>query len=161
MPKPLVLDATAAERRELGELAKSRDRQEADRARAIILSLDGVGRKRIAESLLVSVDQVTRWRGQYQRDRVDGIRARPHPGRPPELADSALPVVEAILAEPAPAGMVWTVARLAQEVHRRCGVEISESWLSVVMRKKGVSTGVARGTRSRAGRMWIKSSDPD
>ena len=27
MPKPLVLDATAAERRELGELAKSRDRQ--------------------------------------------------------------------------------------------------------------------------------------
>lgn len=82
MPKPLVLDATAAERRELGELAKSRDRQEADRARAIILSLDGVGRKRIAESLLVSVDQVSRWRGQYQRDRVDGIRARPHPGRP-------------------------------------------------------------------------------
>jgi transposase len=160
MAKPLVLEASTEERRELEKLAKSRDRHEADRARAILLSLDGVGRKQIAESLLVSVDQVSRWRGQYHRGRVDAIRARPHPGRPPELADAALPVVEEILAEPAPVGMVWTVARLAQEVHRRCGVEISESWLSVVMRKKGVSAGVARGTRSRAGRMWIKSSDP-
>jgi len=160
MAKPLVLEATAAERRELEKLAKSRNRHEADRARAIVLSLDGIGRKQIAESLLVSVDQVSRWRGQYHRGRVEAIRARPHPGRPPELADAVLPVVEEILAEPAPAGMVWTVPRLAQEVHRRSGVKISESWLSVVMRKKGVSAGVARGTRSRAGRMWIKSSDP-
>jgi transposase len=160
MAKPLVLEATSKERRELEILAKSRDRQEADRARAIVLSLQGIGRKQIAETLLVSVDQVSRWRGQYHRDRVDAIRAQPHLGRPPELAAAALPVVEEILAEPVPEGMVWTVARLAREVQRRSGVEISESWLSVVMRKKGVSAGVARGTRSRAGKMWIKSSAP-
>lgn len=155
-----VLEASTAERRELETLAKSRDRQESDRARAIILSLDGLGRKQIAESLRVSLDQVSRWRGQFQRGRVEAIRSRQHPGRPPALAEAALPVVEEILAEPAPEGIVWTVARLAREVHRRSGVKISESWLSVVMRKKGVSTGVARGTRSRAGKMWIKSNDP-
>lgn len=134
MAKPLVLEATTKERRELESLAKSRDRQEADRARAILLSLQGIGRKQIAATLLVSVDQVSRWCGQYHRDRVDAIRAELHPGRPPKLPAAALPIVEEILAEPAPVGMMWTVARLAREVQRRSGVEISESWLSVVMR---------------------------
>jgi len=158
MGKSHELRASEEERRALEEMGRSSDRQEADRARAILQTLRGRSRSEIAEALCVTPDQVSRWRGQYARGGVDALRARPNMGRPGVLAAAALPVVDAILAEPAPEGMVWTVPRLAEEVHRRSGVQISESWLSAVMRKKGGIAGVGRGTRSRAGKMWIKSN---
>jgi transposase len=41
----------------------------------------------------------------------------------------------------------WTLPRLAEEIERCASVEISPSRLSVVLRKKGVLAGGARGTR--------------
>ena len=158
MGKSHELVVTEAEERELEVLGRSSDRQEADRARAILQTLRGRKREEIAEVLGVSVDQVSRWRGQYARGGVAAVRAKKRAGRPGVLAAAALPVVEQILAEPAPEGWVWTVPRLAEEVRRRSGVKISAAWLNSVMRKKGGLPGVGRGTRSRAGKMWIKSS---
>lgn len=159
MGKSLRLEATAEQWADLKKLARSSDRQEADRARGIMKTLQGQTRGQISEALCVTVDQVSRWRGQYQSGGVEALRAKERRGRPAVLAEAALPVVEEILSEPVPEGVVWTVARLAREVHRRSGVKISEAWLNVVMRKKGVSAGAGRGTRSRAGKMWIKSND--
>lgn len=158
MGKSYELVVTESEERELEGLARSSNRREADRARAILQTARGRKREAIAEMLGVSVDQVSRWRGQYARGGVRTLQAKPNHGRPGVLAAAALPVVEQILAEPAPEGWVWTVPRLAEEVQRRSGVIISAAWLNSAMRKKGGFGGVGRATRSRAGRMWIKSS---
>ena len=159
MGKRFELTGTESERSELEQLSRSSKRQESDRGRAVLWCLEGRTRAEVGRRLGTSGQQVSRWCGQYRRGGVEALRAKVRPGRTPMKARVALPAVEEILSEPAPEGVVWTVARLAEEVGRRTGVRISESWLSVVMRKKGVLPGNARGTRSRAGKIWMKSND--
>ncbi len=148
------------ERARLRELARSPRRKEADRARAILRLAEGESSTAIAAMLGTRPDGVRRWAMTYRRRGIDALREGLRPGRTPLLADLALPAVRQILAEPVPVGLVWTVPRLAEEVARRTGKRISASWLRCVMREKGGFAGRRRGTRSRAGKMWLPSSDP-
>ena len=54
--------ATAEQRAELRGLAGSSDREEADRGRAILLSLEGWTSERIASAFCVQPDSVRHWR---------------------------------------------------------------------------------------------------
>jgi transposase len=56
-------------------------------------------------------------------------------------------VAHALLDTPVADRPNWTLPRLAEEIEQRSGVRISPSRLSVVLRKKGALSGVARGTR--------------
>lgn len=141
------LEATDEERRELEELARSRDRMEADRARGVLGRLDGMTSAEIAKGLRKRPEQVRHWCCDYAHGGVDALRARPHPGRPSKAGEQALVLVQQVLDEPTPPGLVWTVARLREEVRRRAGVEVSEGHLGRVMKKKGVCAGDGRGTR--------------
>ena len=161
MAKQIPLKVSKKQRSALEELARSDVRGEADRARAILMTLDGMSSAAISTVLRIRADQVRRWRMWFGRGGVDELRAKPHEGREPVLADKVLPVVKEILAEPVPEGVVWTVARLSEEVARRVEVKISPSWLRVVMRKKGGFAGRGRGTRSRVGKMWLPSNGRD
>jgi len=62
MPGRSWIVATSEQRQELHGLAGSSDREEADRARAILLSLDGWASKRIAAAFCVQPDSVRHWR---------------------------------------------------------------------------------------------------
>lgn len=148
------------EKSELEDLARSSERGEADRARGVLRSADGEATTVIATTLGVRADRVRYWRMIFRRHGIDALRSRPKTGRKPVKADAALPVVKEILAEPVPSGVVWTVPRLSEEVARRSGTTISVPWLGVVMKVKGGCAGRGRGTRSRAARMWMPSSDP-
>jgi transposase len=161
MGKQVRFIVSKEQRTVLEELARSDERGEADRARAILVTLDGMSSVAISTMLRVRADQVRRWRKWFGRDGAEGLRSKPHKGREPVLADKALPVVKEILAEPVPEGVVWTVARLSEEVARRAQVKVSPSWLRVVMRVKGGFAGRGRGTRSRVGKMWLPSSGRD
>ena len=152
------ITATAEQKVELENVAHSSDRAEADRARAILLTLEGVTAEEIGKSLRVRPDQVRRWRMAYRAGGVEALRSKPRHGPPARLAEVVLPVVREILSEPPPAGVVWTVPRMREEVMARTGREISESWLRVVMVKKGGFAGVGRGTRSRVGKRWMRSN---
>jgi len=152
-----AVELSDAQRRALQELARSPTRAEADRARSILRSADGEASTSIAPTLGVRADQVRFWRMRFRAGGVEALRARRKTGRRPVKASGALPIVRQILAEPAPPGVVWTVPRLSEEVARRMGSSISASWLGAVMREKGGFAGVGRGTRSRAGRMWVPS----
>jgi transposase len=140
-------EATAEQRAALVALASSSNRREADRARALLLSLDGWTSFRIADALLVKPDTVRQWRWLFGRDGIDGIRARKAPGAAPVKAQAALGVVSEVLSGAVCDRPNWTLPRLAEEIARRTGVKISKSRLSVVMRKKGAFGGGARGTR--------------
>jgi transposase len=141
---PIV--ASAAQRRDLMALSRSRDRGEADRARAILLTLAGWTSPRIAEAFGVREDTVRLWRSDFMEGGVDALRRSVAPGPAPVKAECALAVAEPVLAEPVADRPNWTLPRLADEIEKRSGVRISHSRLSVVLRQRGLSAGAGRAT---------------
>jgi transposase len=148
--------ATGEERALLAALARSGKRGEADRARAVLLSLDGRSSAMIGRALRVRADTVRAWRCTFARGGAKALRARPRPGRPGGQGNAALACARAILTEPGEA--VWTLPRLKAEIARRAEVSISTSRLSRLLRQRGASPGAAPGTPSRAGRTRTPSS---
>jgi transposase len=138
--------ASAVQRVELCDVAGSSDREEADRARAILLSLDGWTSDRIASAFCVQPDSVRHWRWIFGRAGVAGLRARKAPGPAPVKARAALSVIEEVLAPGVSERPNWTLPRLAEEIEKRTSKRISKSRLSVVL-KKGALPGAGRGTR--------------
>jgi transposase len=139
--------ASAEQRRELEALSRSRDRGEADRARAILLTLAGWTSPRIAEAFGVREDTVRLWRSDFMKGGVAALRAAVAPGPTPVKAARALAVAEEVLAGPVADRPNWTLPRLAAEIETRAGVRLSLSQLSVVLRQRGISAGGGRATR--------------
>src|SRR5580704_6838417 len=140
------LSATEAEHTGLTALAGSRDRGEADRARAVLLTLSGWTSPRIAEAFGVREDTVRLWRSDFARGGVDALKARIAPGPEPVKSTVALRVVTPLLEEPVADRTNWTIARLRAEIETREGVRISRSQLSKALRKKSFGGG-GPGTR--------------
>ena len=150
--------ATEEQRTVLMALARSRDRGEADRARAVLLTLSGWTSPRIAEAFGVREDTVRLWRSDFMRD---GVRAESDGGaRPaPVKSAAALRVVTPLLEAPVADRPNWTIPRLRAEIEAQAGVRISRSQLSKALRKKvplAAAAAHAEGSpgrrRGRAGR---------
>jgi transposase len=146
------LAATDEQRAVLEQLARSADRAEADRARAILWSSEGRTGAVIGQMLGVQADTVRQWRRRFRAGGTAALRSRPRPGKVPWKSRAALAVIEELLAVPLAQRSNWTLPRLRCAVRERAGITLSASRLSVVMREKGVSAGAAHGTPSRAGR---------
>lgn len=129
----------------LRELAKSPERGEADRARAVLLTLSGWTAPEIGEAFGVGEDSVRRWRAWFARGGVEALRSTVAPGPSPERGERALAVARELLAAPVQDRPNWTLPRLLTEVEARTGLRVSASHLSVLLRK-GASAGAARGT---------------
>ena len=151
--------ADEADRAELELLGRSAARREADRARAVLWSLEGETSPAIAARLGVRAERVRRWRAAFRRGGVAALRSRPRPGRMPRKREAALTVAREVLAGPVADGPAWTLARLAAEVAARTGETVSPGHLSVVLRK-GATAGAGRGTPSRGGRTRTPSTAP-
>src|ERR1051325_9425126 len=89
MPGKSKLTADAVERAALRDLSKSEQRGEADRARAVLLTLEGRQAVEIAAVLGVHVSTVRNWRGYFAHGRwrgcggARGQDSRPRSGRMP------------------------------------------------------------------------------
>ena len=140
------LTANVEQRCGLERLAVSSNRAEADRARAILLSLAGRTSADIGEVFGVREDTVRDWRSTFMREGVAGMERHPAPGASPVKADAALMVARELLAAPVENRVNWTLPRLSEEIERRTGHRISRSRLSVVLRKKGALPASDRAT---------------
>jgi transposase len=138
--------ASTEQRCELEALSRSRDRGEADRARAILLTLAGWTSLQIAEAFGVREDTVRLWRSAFMEGGVAALRKSVAPGPAPVKAACALAVAEEVLSGPVADRPNWTLPRLADEIEKRSGVRISRSRLSVVLRQRGISAGAGRAT---------------
>jgi transposase len=145
--------ASEEQRAELTILAGSRDRGEADRARAVLLTLAGWTSPRIAEAFGVREDTVRLWRSDFMNGGVAALKASVAPGPAPVKSEAALRVITPLLEEPVADRRNWTIPRLRAEVEAREGVRISHSQLSKALpqlskalRKKS-SVGGGHGTR--------------
>lgn len=141
------LTATAEQREALTALANGADRAQADRARAILLTLSGWTSPRIAEAFGVQENTVRLWRCAFQSDGPEALHSRVSAGPIPVKAEAALRVASPLLNAPVADRTNWTLARLAEEIERQEGVSISRSQLSKVLRQKGGCATGARATR--------------
>ena len=129
--------ASEEQRLALKAKAGGSDRAEADRARAILLTLGGWTSLRIAEAFGVREDTVRQWRSEFMNGGVEALETRIPPGPAPVKALAALKVAEPLLSAAVADRPNWTLARLAKEIAEREAVTISRSQLSKVLRKKG------------------------
>jgi len=138
--------ASDEQRAALAALAGSRDRGEADRARAVLLTLAGWSSPRIAEAFGVREDTVRLWRSNFATGGVAALKASIAPGPPPVKSEAALRVAAPLLGQPVADRRNWRIPRLRVEIEAREGVRISRSQLSKALRKKS-SAGGGPGTR--------------
>ena len=139
--------ATDEQKTALRAFAGGVDRAEADRARAVLLTLDGWTSGRIAQAFGVREDTVRFWRSAFMRGGIDALKASVAPGPAPLKAEAALRIAGPLLLQPVADRTNWTLARLADEIAAREGLKISRSQLSKVLRQKGDSVSGGRGTR--------------
>src|SRR3954467_3413879 len=132
-------------------LSKSEQRGEADRARAILLTLEGRKAAEIAAVLGVHVSTVRNWRGCLAQGGVAGLRRRQRPGQQAKIRPHAGAIAAAILNEDMRHDSGWTLGRLCAEIARRGGPAISPRWLSHQLRQRGLPSG-ARATPSKGAR---------
>src|SRR3954462_9764361 len=135
------------QRQGLLALSHSRDRGEADRARAIVLTLSGWTSAQIAEAFGAREDTVRVWRSAFRTGGIEALKKSIAPGPAPVKAECALVVAAEVLSCPVADRPNWTLPRLADEIEKRSGMRISCSRLSVVLRQRGISAGGVQATR--------------
>src|SRR3954447_25650473 len=132
MPGKSELTADAAEQAVLRGLSKSEHRGEADRARAILLTLEGRRAEDIAATLGVHISTVRNWRGYFAPGGGGGrgggpgagvaaLRRRARLGQQAKIGPHAGAIAAAILSEDARHDGGWTLPRLCAEIARPGG----------------------------------------
>ena len=139
--------ASREQRSGLLALAASRDRGEADRARAVLLTLAGWTSSKIAEAFGVREDTVRLWRSDFTAGGVAALKASIPPGPPPVKSEAALRVAIPLLEEPVADRRNWTIARLRTEIEApqlrhspRSAIQLTMGMLSraeIVARQRG------------------------
>src|ERR671928_918083 len=129
---PVTVDEE--QRQGLLALSHSRDRGEADRARAILLTLSGWTSGQIAQAFGVREDTVRFWRSVFMTGGIEALKTSVATGPAPVKAERALAVAEEVLSAPVADRPNWTLPGLAHEIETRSGARISPSRLSVVLR---------------------------
>src|SRR5258708_40359067 len=104
--------ASDEQRAAFSALAGSRDRGEADRARALLLTLAGWTSPKIAEAFGVREDTVRLWRSDFTSCGVAAPKASIAPGPPAGESEAALRVAPPLLQEPGAHPRNWTIPRL-------------------------------------------------
>ena len=137
--------ATPEQIQELRALAKSQVRDEADRARGILCTLEGWTGPDIGAAFGVANVTVRQWRQWFCGGGVDALRSVLAPGPSAERGEKAAAIAATLLADPVQDRTNWTLPRLVDEIGKQ-GVTISRSRLSVVL-KKTTSLGGVPGTR--------------
>src|SRR6266853_3252129 len=146
MAGQISIECSAEQKLGLETLAASRDRGEADRARAVLLTIGGWPSRRIAEAFAVREDTVRLWRSDFIRGGFEALKASIAPGPVPVKTEAALRVITPLLEAPVADRPNWTIPRLIAEIKTREGVAIGRSQLSKALRKKS-SAGAGRDTR--------------
>ena len=120
MPGKSKLTADAVERAALRDLSKSEQRGEADRARAVLLTLEGRKAEEIAAVLGVHISTVRNWRGYFAHGGVSGLRRRQRPGQQAKIGPHAGAIAAAILSDDVRHDGGWTLPRHARSTHASC-----------------------------------------
>src|SRR5260370_36157224 len=172
-PSPFVIMLSDADRAELQRRARCYTAPHAEvlRAKIVLLAAEGTENTVIAARLDVHVGVVSRWRGRFAEEGIDGLADRKRSGRPRVFAATVVAPVKAMACEPPEDRDVpqsrWSAADLAARAvqegwrspcrGRRCGA----GWRRMRSGRGGTGRGsfpATRTSRSRAAGCWICTS---
>src|SRR5438105_14828411 len=105
------ISVTDMERGALMARASSGERGEADRARAVLLTLAGWTSPSIAEAFGVREDTVRLWRSDFMRHGAGALKTSVAPGPAPVKSEAALRVATPLLEAPVADRRNWTLSR--------------------------------------------------
>src|SRR3954465_15897408 len=97
----------------LQQSARSHERGEADRGRAILLTVAGWSSGRTGDAFGVREDTVRLWRMRFMQGGAAGLRPHRPLGASPVKARARLAVAEEVLSVPVANRTNWTLRRLA------------------------------------------------
>lgn len=85
------------------------------RARIVLACAEGKSNKAVAEELRVWPQTVTKWRGRFVRQRLEGLADEPRPGAPPTITDEQVEAVVVATLEGLPTDAThWSRALMAK-----------------------------------------------
>jgi putative transposase len=116
-PRKQEIVLSEVERRELGELVRSRTAAHGlvRRARIVLASAEGVANTEIARQVGLSLPAVGHWRQRFLEHGLVGLYGERRPGRPRRHGDQAVAALLATVLQSRPAvGTHWTVRGAAQ-----------------------------------------------
>ena len=121
----------------------SAEELERRRRQAMALIDRGMRSAAVARAVGVSRASVTRWRQAYAAGGAEAMAAKPHPGGPSRLTDAQRKrLVRMLLQGPRKHGYgteLWTLARVAQLIAVKFGVEYHPSAVWHILRAMGWS----------------------
>lgn len=99
---------------------------EARRTQAVSLLKQGHSYQVVARRVHSSISSLVRWMQSFRRQGKAGLKARPTPGRPPQMTSSQKQELIALLKRGACAAgyptELWTTGRVAEQIRRHWGV---------------------------------------
>jgi len=145
---PLVL--TTDERQTLERWARRRTSAQAValRARTVLACADGATNKAVAQQLGIWPQTVSKWRGRFVADRLEGLADEQRPGRPRTIGDERVEQVIVATLEQAPPDhdTHWSTRSMAR------ATGMSQSAISRIWR--------AFGLKPHVEETWKLSADP-
>jgi transposase len=157
-----VRDVTEEERARLARVvrAKTAPVRLVERARLIVLALEGLTAPQAAAQVAVSEETARRWVKRYNAAGLAGLDDAPRSGRPRTYAEDeqSRVVAKARSLPPKPDGdevpptCHWTLDRLEAELHKD-GVPIKRSQIRRLLQAEHVMW--------QKPRTWLESDDPD
>jgi len=110
---------------------------ETRRLKAMELLDSGMSQSQVATELGVTQSAVSKWVSARRQGGQDGLKAKPHPGRPKKLTESQVKkLVKMLLESPRKHGFptdLWTLARIAELIERKFDVSYDPSGVWHVM----------------------------
>lgn len=89
----------------------------------------------------VSIPTIYGWIKRWQGGGIEALANQPRSGRPPKADDAyATKLVDVIAKEPKELGydfMLWSVERLSAHLEKETGIQLSESRLRALIKRKG------------------------
>ena len=118
------------------------------RAKIVLACAEGATNKAVAEQLRIWPQTVTKWRGRFVRQRLEGLSDEPRPGRPRMITDAQVEqVITKTLEEPPPRQDThWSTRSMARQVG------LSQTAVSRIWR--------AFGLKPHLTETWKLSTDP-
>jgi len=114
-----TLELTETEREELLALARRRKTAQAAalRARIVLACAEGLENNAVAKHLSVTKQTVSKWRGRFVKERLDGLLDAPRPGTPRTIDDERVEAVVAKTLESVPEGATqWSTRLMARQM---------------------------------------------
>jgi transposase len=130
--------------------------------------LDGYSTREVADFLGVDPSSVRRWLAAFRRQGVEGLVARPVPGRPTKLSSTQEKIALRWLTDsPLEHGFtteLWTASRLGQLIQEEFGIRLNSKYLSAWLRDRGFTPQkpqrVPRERDPKAIAEWLASDWP-